>query len=132
MLCLDQDVQRRDRPGNEIEHDLCQADSHSHPDQASQSPDQRRLADHETEDLGSGRTDCPEHTDFPSSLDHRGGDRIVDQKHSDDEGDEAESRQVEMEGGDHLLNLTAPGFGPSDFGSLRNGSLEISLHRVEV
>src|SRR3972149_4479666 len=55
MLRLDQDVESGDRSGNEIEHDLRQADSHSYPDQASQSPDQGRLADHETEDLGSGR-----------------------------------------------------------------------------
>ena len=132
MFCLHDDVKSGDRPGNEEEHDFCQTDSNSQADEATKSSDESCLAQKEAKDLRLGDAKGPEHSDLPPSLDDGNGDGIVDQKHSDDEGDEAEGREVKVEGRNHLFYLTASGFGPTDLRSWRHDLLQLSFHSIQA
>src|SRR5512139_3077033 len=112
MFCFDQDINGGDGSGDEIEHDLCQSYADSNPSQTSQTSDPCCLADEKTEGLRSGKADASENPDLPSPLNDRNGDGIVNQKHSNDDGDETEGGQVEVKSRDHLLDLTTSGIGP--------------------
>ena len=90
MFCLHDNVESGNRPRDEEEHDLCQTDSNSQADEATNPSDKSCFAQKQAKNLGPGDAKTPEHSDLPSSLDDGDGDGIVDQKHSDDEGDEAE------------------------------------------
>src|SRR4030043_1904190 len=119
MLCFHQNIEGGDRSGDEKEHDLCQAYSHSYSYETSQTSDPRCLTNEEAEDLRSGESKTSENPDLPPPLNDRDGDGIVDQKHSDNDGDETEGCQVEVKSRNHLLDLTTPGIGSTGFNPWR-------------
>src|SRR4030042_2473950 len=111
MFSLDQNIEGGDRSGDQIKHDFCQSYSNSDPDQTSQTSDPCCLTHEKAKGLGSGEAHTSENSNLSPPLDDGDGDGIVDQKHSNDDGDETESSQVEVKSRNHFFNLTTPGIG---------------------
>ena len=63
----------------------------------------QRFAQDEGEDLPLGSTQRAHNTDDLPALHHAECDRVVNQKQADDQGQHAHRLQVDLEGGDHLI-----------------------------
>ena len=76
------------------------------------------------------RADRPQHANLLAPRDHRHRHRVVDEEQPDDQRDVRQRREVEVKGGEHLLDLRAPPRRPLHAQAGRQPFGDVALERV--
>ena len=105
MLCLHQDIESSYRLRDRNQGKLGHAKANDYPQECSKKTQDGSLGKKQDQNSLLRDAQTSENSNLPTSTDHRNGHGIVDQKHTHEERDETQSRQVQSEGPDHVFHL---------------------------
>jgi hypothetical protein len=75
------------------------------PRRRSQDSEEAGFAQEEAADLGARGAQRPQDANLDAPASHGGGDGVVDQEDADEQGDHAQGGEIELECGEHVLDL---------------------------
>ena len=118
----DEDVERADGFADGADEEAGQGEGGEDAEEDAGEAEDEGFAEEEKTDFAARGADGAEDADLAPGAHDGGGDGVVDEKHADEERDEAEGGEVELEAGEHFPDLLAA--------LLRRGDEDIGGHEV--
>src|ERR1700730_9247418 len=130
MLNTNEHIKVSDCLGNDTHQQVCQQHSAGAADNPTERSVERCFAEKQTADPLPACAKSAEDSNFAAPSHDGSSDRVVDQKHADQQGNHAESGKVQLKTCQHLLYLLAALFGRLDENVRRKKTLKLLANRT--